>query len=142
MEPEACDPDCLEDFVPCEALPHKCFVGHGVFSECRKCGSTIEAGIMYYGCRPDGVADDGSFENHGWAAACQEVSFHHFKGSCEPEISDVEDLQQASTFPGYISRSWAKLAVNPQQALPGSDRGVTWSMYRAVQEQNAVSRKF
>ena len=30
--------------------PQNCFVGHGVFSDCQRCKSTIEADIMYYVC--------------------------------------------------------------------------------------------
>jgi hypothetical protein len=59
-----------------------CFVGHGVFSACQQCKSTIEAGIIYYGCRK---------EQNEWTAAGQELSFHHFMGSCVSLDSDIKD---------------------------------------------------
>jgi hypothetical protein len=97
------------------------FVGYGIFSECQRCKSTIEAGIMHYGCRR---------EPRGWSAACQELTFHHFLGSCmtlDPNSEDCEDL-----FDHYISKTWAEQAVNPQQKIPGSDNGVSELAYWKV----------
>ena len=98
-----------------------CFVGHGVFSECQLCKSTIEAGITYYGCPK---------EHHGWTATGQELSFHHFMGSCATFDSDIQDHEHP--LPGYISRTWAEQAVNPQQEVPDSDLGITELAYRRV----------
>jgi hypothetical protein len=95
-----------------------CFVGHGVFSGCQRCKSTIEAGIMYYGCHE---------EQNGWTAACQELSFHHFLGSCV--TLGCDSANDEDPFPGYISRTWAEQTVNPQQKSPGSDLGITELAY-------------
>ena len=111
--------------------PKKWFVGHGVFSECQRCKSTIEVGIMYYGCH---------LERHGWDAACQELSFHHFAGKCEATNSHTETVEDA--FPEYISRSWAEHAGKPLQGVPGSDQGVTELAYRAMMEHCGLRAAF
>jgi len=111
--------------------PQNCFVGHGVFSECQRCKSTIEAGIMYYGCHK---------EKHAWTAACQELSFHHFANGCVSPESDAEAGE--CQFPGFISRTWARQAIHPQQEVPGSDKGVTETAYREVMEHCGLHAAF
>ena len=90
-------------------IPKSCFVGHGVFSICHRCGPTIDTGIMYYGCGRKG---------RKCTAACQELSFHHFQGFCDHS-------DDAHSFPGFVSRSWSDHARQPQQEIPGADQGVT-----------------
>ena len=107
-----------------------CFVGHGVFSACQHCKSTIEAGIMYYGCHK---------EQSKWTAAGQELSFHHFMGNCvvlAPAFDDDEN------FPGFISRPWAEQALNPHHVIPGSDLGVTELVYGRVLDHCGILAAF
>ena len=82
---------------------------------------------MYYGCRRTST---------GWKAACQELSFHHFRKRCHAFQAC------AGAFLGYISPAWAEQAVKPQQEVPGSDQGVTEHTYRALMEHCDLQAAF
>ena len=116
--------------VACERITEHTdyFKGLGIFSQCGRCKSVIEAGVLFQGCFVD--------KRGTWTAAGKAFSFHHFSAACEAtEVgsdSQCHSELELQSFPGFISSAWAGLMRHPLQTLPGADRGVTWKAYNQL----------